>query len=272
VLLALVLAVAACGGGDDDDEAATLSDIYAVGNCFNLTEDGNLAEDAGQIVDCGTPHYGEIVAHLTAPGDAEAAFPGVDALRETAAPECNAAMEAYTGVPLTQLDLGAILLFPTEQSWADGDRVVLCAASRDPELLQGSIAAGTDGSPTAPTSAALLPEPEVGQCYTTTDPLTLAGAQVVDCAQEHTGEVFAVIGAGAADAEFPGGEALAALAGTECGAALGPFIGGEPPPEVVAYPYLPTGDQWAQGDRDLECAIVAADGGTITGSARGAGS
>jgi hypothetical protein len=271
-LVGVVLAVSAgCGGGDDDDEAQTLSEMYAPGTCFDFTEDGGLAQDEDQLVDCGTPHDGEIVAHLTVPAEAEAPFPGVDELRAFATPECNAALTEYTGLALPQLDVAAILLFPTEGTWVDGDRTVLCAASRDDGLLQGSIAAGDDGTPTAPTTLVDLPEPAEGQCFIFSTPDVIAGAAVVDCAQPHDGEVYAVIGAGAADAAFPGDDALSTLAGTECGARLGEFIGGAVPDAIRATAFQPAETAWANGDRDIECVIVPTGDGTISGTARGAG-
>jgi hypothetical protein len=269
----LLLAAACGGGGDDDDTAQTLAEMYAPGTCFDFTEDGGLAQDQDQIVECGTPHDGEIVAHLTFPApEAEAPFPGADQLRAFGDPECQAALSEYTGLALPQLDVAAILLFPTEATWADGDRTILCAASRDDGLLQGSIAAGDDGTPTAPTTLVELPEPAEGECFLFTTPDVIAGATIVDCAEPHQGEVYAVIGAGAADAAFPGDEALSSLAGTECGARLGEFAGGQLPDVVRATAFQPAETAWANGDRDIECVIVPTGEGTISGSAEGQGS
>jgi hypothetical protein len=272
VLLAVVLlATTACSGGDDDD-APSFEELLIPGACFNLTPEGNLSEDPESIVDCATPHDGEVFGTVEIPDAPEgAAYPGGDQLREFATPQCQTLVTEYTGLALIQLDLTFLRLVPTEATWADGDRSIICAASANDVQLEGSIKAGAAEGASVPTVLVDLPEPALGECYIEVVPGVIAGATIVPCTEAHQGEVYDVVGAGAPGDPFPGDEALAALASTECGAALGEFLGGATPPEIRAISYNPTETTWASGDTDIECAVVPVDAPAINGSAAGQG-
>lgn len=56
----------------------------------------------------------------------EETFPGDTAVREASSEACLGPFEEYVGAPYleSRLDLGA--LFPTEASWAEGDRTIIC--------------------------------------------------------------------------------------------------------------------------------------------------
>ena len=107
------------------------------GQCFN--DEGTLKDKVAQVpvVDCEEPHDNEIyqVAEV-----ADSEFPGADAIEEQANSICTDAFEPFVGTGYDVSDLQAGWLAPTEESWADGDRSVVCFAFRiDLEKMTGTV-------------------------------------------------------------------------------------------------------------------------------------
>ncbi|HEX4902689.1 MAG TPA: septum formation family protein [Acidimicrobiales bacterium] len=104
------------------------------------------AEDAGRCVDlgdgtptdvpCREPHDAELVGVLELP---DGAFPGEEGVLAAAEPPCRAALEQR--VEESERDrLELVLLVPTADTWARGDRTTTCLVE-DPEgPLVGSVA------------------------------------------------------------------------------------------------------------------------------------
>ncbi len=111
VLLPLVL-LAACG--------QSVFDI-AVGQCINLP-DGQEVTNV-ETVDCAQPHQAEAY-HTFDVADGE--FPGQTAIADQADTNCEAAFEGYVGVSFQDSELFFQTLTPTQESWAQGDREVVC--------------------------------------------------------------------------------------------------------------------------------------------------
>lgn len=81
-----------------------------------------------ETVSCDQPHAGEVFAVLTMPNGA---FPGqaaVAAYHE----KCGPQLQSYSPRSLTEESVQLYVLFPTAQTWADGDRTVTCIATLDP--------------------------------------------------------------------------------------------------------------------------------------------
>ncbi|HZF87625.1 DUF4190 domain-containing protein [Streptomyces sp.] len=92
---------------------------------------------------------------------------------------------------------------------------------------------------------------------------------VVPCAGEHDGEVFATVTV--PDGSFPGDDHLTDMAEDKCytlqsGYALDAWA---VPEHVDVYYLTPTGQSWRLGDREITCIFGNTDGkGTLTGSLR----
>ena len=98
-----------------------------VGDCLAEMPDGTRVLTV-RTVDCAEPHAGEVFAMLTIPdGD----FPGQTAL-EQFSDGCGPALATYAPAAIEDPSVGVYVLYPTEETWAQGDRVVTCIATVDP--------------------------------------------------------------------------------------------------------------------------------------------
>ncbi len=122
-VLAVALMLAGCAGADGD-AAEPRGDVFSleVGDCLGEAELG--AEiDSVEVLPCDEPHASEIYASIIL-GDPE--FPGIAAITAEADERCLAEFEAFTGGPWADSAYDFTYLHPTEGSWANGDREILC--------------------------------------------------------------------------------------------------------------------------------------------------
>jgi len=104
--------------GEDESGVFTLS----VGDCLNdSAQQGDVS--TVPVVDCAEPHDSEIYASVLIEGDE---YPGVEAVIEFADESCYDEFEAFVGIPKDTSKYGYGTLYPTAESWAGGDREVLC--------------------------------------------------------------------------------------------------------------------------------------------------
>jgi hypothetical protein len=135
VKLAVLLAglVAACGGAERDESGEIVSegsvDVYSVrvGDCFQDPE-GILQVESLEVADieavpCSSPHDNEAY-HLF--NIASGPWPGETAIFNEADQECFGKFEPFVGQEYTSSRLEFSYLYPTEQSWGDGDREIVC--------------------------------------------------------------------------------------------------------------------------------------------------
>lgn len=94
-----------------------------VGDCFDDPEGGSEAIADLPLVACDEPHDNEVYALVELPDEA---FPGDEEILEVAAVDCLDAYEPYVGASYEDSTLFATWLVPTEASWDDGDRQVVC--------------------------------------------------------------------------------------------------------------------------------------------------
>jgi hypothetical protein len=88
---------------------------------------------------CRLPHQAEVYAADDLPAGPEAGFPGVGRLRTVAQELCRDRFQAFVGVPWTASALEIAALWPSPPSWAEGDRLVVCAVFRlDGQPMTGS--------------------------------------------------------------------------------------------------------------------------------------
>jgi hypothetical protein len=92
-----------------------------------------------RAIACRLPHEAEAYARTDLPAGPDAGFPGVGRLRTVAQETCRDRFAGFVGVPWTSSELEIAALWPSPESWADGDRRVVCAVFRlDGEPLTGS--------------------------------------------------------------------------------------------------------------------------------------
>lgn len=134
------LALAGCAAEPDEEPGAVESGDVSV---FELEVGDCLAEfqDAAELTSieaspCSEPHSDEVFAAGTIPdGD----FPGREAVETAAQDICLAEFEDFVGLPYEDSVLDVGYLTPTEQSWSDGDRAVLCTIYDPAEEVTGSL-------------------------------------------------------------------------------------------------------------------------------------
>lgn len=80
-------------------------------------------------IDCGQPHGGEVFAVLTMP---DGAYPGAAVIDEWKN-KCPPELATFSAGAGADPSVGVLVLYPTQQRWNDGDRVVTCIATSDPK-------------------------------------------------------------------------------------------------------------------------------------------
>jgi hypothetical protein len=129
VLLAVVAVIFyfAIGKG-----TVTATDVE-VGDCLSEIPDSARVLTV-QTVECEQTHAGEVFAVLTMPdGD----FPGQAAVDEYSN-RCEPELATYSPGAMTDDSIQMYVLYPTAESWEQGDRAVTCVATLDPPRT-GSI-------------------------------------------------------------------------------------------------------------------------------------
>jgi hypothetical protein len=116
-------------GGDSDGSSETgeNTDVFAlmVGDCLDDPQaDGDEVFDV-TTVDCASPHDNEIYDSAILPdGD----FPGAESIDASSTEACISSFGAFAGIEYADsVRLEYFPFYPTESSWAGGDREILCA-------------------------------------------------------------------------------------------------------------------------------------------------
>ena len=132
----------------------------------------------------------------------------------------------------------------------------------------------TQPEPTGEPVYQSIEDVEIGQCFMAirdVDDESVLAASIVDCAQPHDSELFALeLLEGAPDAPYPGDRALDDLAIELCDAAFEAYVGVDYQDSVYEYSYFtPSEATWSIGDREVICVIEHADEpneGSVRGS------
>jgi hypothetical protein len=105
-----------------DGAHASAMDI-TVGDCLDDATAGSTTATA-TIVPCSGPHDSEAYADITLTGSA---YPGLDAVQAQAQTGCQGdAFADFIGIASDDSTLQVSYYYPTEDSWAGGDRTVTC--------------------------------------------------------------------------------------------------------------------------------------------------
>jgi len=107
-----------------------------VGTCFD--DPGSYVEVADvPVVDCSRPHDNEVFANQDLTG---ADFPGTDQVINRANAICYGNFSSYIGIAYESSVYEIGTLYPTEESWAAGDREVICFVyDMDMAKITGSV-------------------------------------------------------------------------------------------------------------------------------------
>jgi hypothetical protein len=107
-----------------------------VGQCISSSVDGEQVSNV-PVVDCAEPHSGEIYALPQLP-DGE--FPGDEGVTTSAQTLCaDPEFQNFVGVPVTETALSVEFLLPSAETWADGDREIVCIVRDGTADTTGSL-------------------------------------------------------------------------------------------------------------------------------------
>ncbi|MEX0151956.1 septum formation family protein [Microbacterium sp. LMI1-1-1.1] len=128
------------GTGEVTEEVAN-GDVFSlrVGDCLNSTELGVDTEEIQSvpIVPCSGAHDDEVYsAYLMDDGE----YPGADETTEQASAACETKFDTFIGLSYQESELDFWPMTPTPQSWAEGDREVLCIAFDPVGKVTGTLA------------------------------------------------------------------------------------------------------------------------------------
>lgn len=113
-------------------DTVTASDV-AMGECLSEIPDSTRVLTL-QTIGCEESHAGEVFAVLTMP---DSDFPGQSAI-DVYADKCSPELASYSPEALVDDSIQLYVLYPTEETWEQGDRAVTCVATLDPPRA-GSI-------------------------------------------------------------------------------------------------------------------------------------
>lgn len=137
-LLPAIAALTLAGCGATDPPTAD------VGDCLNISdlEEQMGGADSGEVMeiptlDCGEEHDAEVLLVYDLP---EGSLPEQELIDGVVDSQCMPQFETYLGVPYEQSRrFDMFTLYPTQDSWAAGDREILCLI----HTMDGSTVTGT---------------------------------------------------------------------------------------------------------------------------------
>ncbi|MBD7958760.1 septum formation family protein [Microbacterium sp. Sa4CUA7] len=118
-------------------------DVFSirVGDCINsaaVIEESQL--QSIPVVPCSEEHEDEVYHAFDSSVSGEE-YPGEDVLLDEADTVCAGdAFTEFIGVPFTESVLDYWPMYPSDGSWASGDREILCMVYEGANLLTGSLA------------------------------------------------------------------------------------------------------------------------------------
>lgn len=141
--LALVALLAATGCSSDAPRnsagavtASASTDAFAikVGDCTGKLATGTI--EGADLLPCDQKHYYEVYA---ASKMTDAEFPGTEATSKQAEEACDAEFTSFIGIASTKSKYKLFYLSPIAQSWALGDREILCLVGSESGGISGSL-------------------------------------------------------------------------------------------------------------------------------------
>ena len=127
------LALSACSSMPFNNR--TQSTELAVGQCLLVPLNSQVNSVA--TTECTEAHTGEVYSVTTLKNDT---MPSHDEMDELVYNTCYETFEAYVGTSPEETTLDYTAMSPTKQTWAKGDREIVCIAVRtDDEQLTASV-------------------------------------------------------------------------------------------------------------------------------------
>ena len=118
------------------DSQTVSSTELKIGDCFSDNAlDGST--DPVPAISCDKKHDDETFVIVKAPNRTD--YPGDFALSKTADALCPPLFEQFVGAPLNRTNLDYSEIYPTQDSWKNGDRAVLCYAFEDDNPVTGGL-------------------------------------------------------------------------------------------------------------------------------------
>jgi hypothetical protein len=111
-----------------------------VGDCFS-TDDDQL--ETVVVVDCEQPHEYEVFALIEHGAGADEPYPGDAEVLEYADTQCQPPFEAYVGHDYQTSIWYITSLSPSEETWADGDREIVCTLNQQDDNQEPIAVTGT---------------------------------------------------------------------------------------------------------------------------------
>ena len=144
-VLCVALAMTACGGDDPAAEPTPTAEARTAfelepGDCLN--DPGGLADSLGEVavVPCTQPHQTEVFAVFEFEAEPDAPYPGEQRLTRAAERGCRGKRFAeYVGVAKDASSLLVLQATPAEDTWAQGDREIVCLLHLGDEELTESM-------------------------------------------------------------------------------------------------------------------------------------
>ncbi len=111
-----------------------------VGDCYDPIEDEESEVLlAAAIRACDDPHLHEVFGLVDLPDPAGAPFPIERDIEDASIELCDPAFETYVGVSIDDSSYSYLYYTPTEGTWADGDRVVMCVVDDRGDFISGTV-------------------------------------------------------------------------------------------------------------------------------------
>jgi len=121
----------------ESNEAVDVFSIR-VGDCLNTSELADTTElESVPVVPCAEPHEDEVYHAFDT---AESEFPGLDALAAEADETCIAEFADFVGISWEASGLEYYPMYPSEGSWAGGDREIICVLYDPAGPVTGTLA------------------------------------------------------------------------------------------------------------------------------------
>lgn len=274
--------------------APTSASAPEVGDCLEpMTQPIAGSHQLPAIVPCDGPHGGEVVSVLEIPPPTDDTYPGWGRNLEGADEQVSACegdgdapgqlTEFLGSAPLTLTDaqvakgaFGAYAVtgiqyatfIPGPAAWQAGERWLACSAVLSNRLKVPSSYTGTlKGALAKPGSL----DEQFSWCKQQ-PPDSRDTFTVVPCSEPHNYEQLASYSAGSNDTQYPGDEALGALAEELCPVLSSQATGkrSDDLPDGIGLGWTyPLEYEWSNGDRAVRCFAVTEDGDSTGGIGMG---
>jgi hypothetical protein len=111
-----------------------------VGDCFSADRD---VLETVTVVDCEASHEYEVFALIDHEAGADEPYPGDAEVLEYADTQCQPPFEAYVGHDYQTSIWYITSLSPSEETWADGDREIVCTLNQQDDNQEPIAVTGT---------------------------------------------------------------------------------------------------------------------------------